>query len=229
MPDWCGRFYKCRMETKHYVSALWPGLAELWWRGRLSALPAALGFAIALNLWLVLRFIFPAWVPVGLVSMAFWVGAATWVFFVIRTLRELPALITPRQASEEPDRFSEAHVAFLSGDWSTAEDLLTDVLAIEPRDPPALLMLTSVYRHTDRLQAAQLLLAEIGRLEAADRWWLEVAAETKRLDRALKALMETETPEESDDQDSGSKSTAKEKFAVGPIAADLTEPPEIAA
>ena len=29
------------MEARYYVTCLWPGLAELWWRGRLSGLPAA--------------------------------------------------------------------------------------------------------------------------------------------------------------------------------------------
>ena len=47
--------------------------------------------------------------------------------------------------------FPQARTAYLRGDWAEAEGLLTDVLAIEPRDPPALLLLTGVYRHTGRL------------------------------------------------------------------------------
>ena len=61
------------------------------------------------------------------------------------------------------------------------------MLAIEPRDPPALLLLTGVYRHTGRLEAAELLLREVSRLEVADAWVLEIETESKRLTRAVEA------------------------------------------
>ncbi len=32
---------------KHYLTCLWPGLPEMWFRGQLAALPAALTFALA--------------------------------------------------------------------------------------------------------------------------------------------------------------------------------------
>ncbi len=175
------------MEAKYYATCLWPGLPELWWRGRLSALPSAIGFGIALNLILITRYLYPLWIPAGLVSMAFWTGLIAWGVFVVRSIRELPALIAPRQVSEQPDRFPEARDAFLKGCWADAEGLLTDVLAIEPRDPPALLLLTAVYRHTGRLDAAELLLDEMSRLEIADPWQIEMTAERRRLERAIEA------------------------------------------
>jgi hypothetical protein len=46
-----------------------------------------------------------------------------------------------------------------------------------------LLLLCGVYRHTGRLEAAERLIEEIRLTEAADRWWLEVSAEEKRLRR----------------------------------------------
>ncbi len=199
------------MEARHYLSCLWPGMAELWWRGRLSALPAAIGFALAVNLYLVSRYLYPEWVSSGLVTMGFWVGVPLWGFCVIRNVRELPTWLTPRAASGKPDRFPEARDAYLQGDWATAEGLLTDVLAIEPRDPPALLLLTAVYRHTGRLEAASILMKEIRRLEIADSWWMEWEAEDRRLKRAISALKE-----ESDDEESSSEESSV-------AAADLTE------
>ncbi len=175
------------MELRHFATCLWPGLAELWWRGRLSALSTAIPFAIVVNLFLVTRFIYPAWISPGLVSMGFWVGIVAWIFYVARSLRELPAILSPRRISEEPDRFPDAHQAYLRGNWTEAEKLLTNVLSIEPRDPPALLLLTGVYRHTDRLESADILLEQISRLEVSDSWLLEVEAEGKRLKRAVKA------------------------------------------
>lgn len=175
------------MELRHYASCLWPGLAELWWRGRLSALSMAIPFTLAVNLFLVTRFIYPAWVSPGLVWMAFWIGTIAWLFFVVRSIRELPALLVPRQICTKPDRFPDARVAYLQANWTDAEQLLTDVLSIEPRDPPALLLLTGVYRHTDRLESAEILLEQISRLEVSDSWSLEVQAEGQRLERAKKA------------------------------------------
>ncbi|TWU50990.1 hypothetical protein Poly51_42830 [Rubripirellula tenax] len=198
------------MEVQHYLTCLWPGMPELWWRGRLSALPLAVGFAIALNAVLVTRYIFPEWLSGGLVSMAFWIGVLVWGFYVAKSVRELPGIVAPRKVSDEPDRFAEAHQAFLRGDYSEAESLLNQVLAIEARDPPALLLLSGVYRHTDRFESAELLLAEIRRLEVSDRWFLEIQAEASRLKRALERK---EKPKE-DSSDS---------------AADLTDTANVAA
>jgi len=171
------------LDRKLYLSCLWPGLPELWWRGRVSALPTALAFAAAANFLLVARFIYPEWLSSGLVRMAGWVGVAIWLFCVVRSIREMPLLLNPRRASGQPDRFVEAHQAYLRGQWAEAESLLADCLAIENRDPPSLILLCGVYRHTARLEAAQRLLEEIRLTEAADGWWLEVAAEQNRLDR----------------------------------------------
>jgi hypothetical protein len=175
------------MEAKYYATCFWPGLAELWWRGRLSALPAAIAFTLVVNLILVARYLYPGWIHSGLVSLTFWGGIISLFFYIIRTSRELPALINPRGTSEQPDQFPDARIAYLSGQWEDAEGLLTDVLAIEPRDPPALLLLTGVYRHTGRFEAAELLLREVTRLEVAEAWSLEIETEAKRLTQAVEA------------------------------------------
>ena len=205
------------MEARYYLTCLWPGLAELWWRGRLSGLPAAVAFALAFNLYLVARYLYPQWIATGLVSIGFWVGLLVWIFYVVRGVRELPGLIAPRTVCEQPDRFPDARTAYLRGDWAEAEGLLTDVLAIEPRDPPALLLLTGVYRHTGRVEAASLLLREIRRLEIADHWWLEVEAENRRLERAVKQA----EPE--------AESQHTDRSGADQDAADLTEERQTAA
>ncbi len=145
-----------------------------------------------MNLILVARYLYPGWIHTGLVSLAFWGGLISFFFYISRPARELPALIDPRETSEEPDQFPDARIAYLGGRWEEAEGLLTDVLAIEPRDPPALLLLTGVYRHTGRLEAAEVLLRELSRLEVADGWLLEIETESKRLTRAVEADNESE-------------------------------------
>lgn len=173
------------LQPKHYLTCLWPGMAEVWWRGRISALPAAIAFAAIVNALLVAKFIYSDWLSGGLVMLACWVVAAAWLVLTIRSIRELPLLLTPRQASEEADPFPEAQSAFLRADYPAAEKLLNATLAIEPRDPPALLLLSAVYRHTGRLQSSHLLLGEVRKLEVADRWQLEFGAEQSRLQRDI--------------------------------------------
>ena len=132
--------------------------------------------------------------------MAFWVGLIAWGFSVYRCVRELPTLLAPRRAEDHPDQFPEARTAYLRGNWTAAEGLLSDVLAIEPRDPPALLLLAGIYRHTNRLEAAEVLLQEIVRLEVADSWGLEVEAEIRRLQRAIVQSEESEENSETEGQ-----------------------------
>lgn len=163
-------------------------MAELWWRGRLSALPAAVAFALAVNLMLVTRYIYPQWMSGALVSMSFWVGVLVWGLLIVRNIRELPQIVAPRTVSEEPDRYPEAHLAYLNADYKTAERLLNEVLAIESRDPPSLLLLCSIYRHTDRFESAELLLQEASRLEVCEGWRLEIRAEAKRLQAAIERV-----------------------------------------
>lgn len=187
------------MQIQHYLTCLWPGLTEIWWRGRLSALPAAIAFTLALNWMLLTTFLYTEWMSGLLVRMACWIGVVCWAFFVFRRVRELPGMIAPRSVSDEPDRFCEAQAAYLRANWEAAEKLLQNVLAIEPRDPPALLLLAGVYRHTERYDSAELLIDEISRLEIADRWFLELAAEKSRLSRTLESQKSEETePEPAD-------------------------------
>ncbi len=171
------------MDNKLYLTCLWPGLPELWWRGRLWALPTAIAFAIALNALLVTRFIYPEWLTLSLVRIAGWVGVAAWFYCTVKNIRELPGLIYPRKTSDKPDRFADAHFAYLRSEWGRAEMLLKDCLAVEERDPPALLLLAGIYRHTGRLELARACIDTLRITEAADRWWLEVDAEEKRLSR----------------------------------------------
>ncbi|PHQ32873.1 tetratricopeptide repeat protein [Rhodopirellula bahusiensis] len=190
------------IQAKHYWTCLWPGMSELWWRGRLSALPAAVAFAAVVNALLIAKFIYPGWLSGALVMLACWIAVAAWVVLTVRAIRELPLLLSPRQASTQPDRFAEAQGAYLTGNYALAEEALTAGLSIEPRDPPALLLLAAVLRHTGRLNAADALLIEIPKLEAAAAWNLEWESERARLERDLDArgeLQEGSDPEASEE------------------------------
>ena len=174
------------MPTKYYWTCLWPGLSELWWRGRFSGLSPAITFAVILNVLLILRFLYPNWLPSAMVSIATWAGIGIWLYLVYQAVRELPAIVVPRSVSDQPDRYADACQAYLRGDWGTAEPMLLKMLAIEPRDPPSLLLLSGVYRHTERTESADMLISELRRLEIADAWHLEIQAEVSRIQRDLR-------------------------------------------
>lgn len=188
------------IQAKHYWTCLWPGMSELWWRGRLSALPTAVAFAAVVNALLIAKFIYPGWLSGALVMLACWIAVAAWGVLTVRAFRELPLLLSPRQVSDQPDRFAEAQTAYLTGNYALAEEALTAGLSIEPRDPPALLLLAAVLRHTGRLHAADALLTEIPKLESAAAWNLEWESERARLERDLDSRGELQ-----DDADSGSE------------------------
>ncbi|WP_430454093.1 tetratricopeptide repeat protein [Rhodopirellula europaea] len=186
------------IQAKHYWTCLWPGMSELWWRGRLSALPTAVAFAAVVNALLIAKFIYPGWLSGALVALACWIAVAAWVVLTVRSFRELPLLLAPRQVSDQPDRFAEAQLAYLTGNYALAEEALTAGLSIEPRDPPALLLLAAVLRHTGRLNAADALLTEIPKLEAAAAWNLEWESERARLERDLDSRGELQDNAESE-------------------------------
>lgn len=195
---------------KHYLTCLWPGLPEMWFRGQLAALPAALTFAMAVNFLLVARFIYPEWLAPLLVRLACWAAVGVWVYCVAKSVQRLPQVVSPRAVSDQPDRFAEAHIQYLRGHWVEAEALLSDCLEIESRDPPALLLLAGVYRHTNRLAAAAHLLDQLERLERGDFWWLELQDERKRLQRFEAAAEAENEPEDADEPEASDDADAAE-------------------
>ena len=143
-----------------------------------------------------------------LVRSAWWVGVAVWIFWTIKSIRELPALLRPRSVAELPDRFVEAQAAYLRTEWESAEPLLLGILAVEPRDPPALLLLSGLYRHTGRLQNAAVLVDEIRRLEIADAWQIEIDAEAARIARDCESSAEDQEQSELDSREETDESAA---------------------
>lgn len=173
------------MDKKCYATCLWPGLTDLWWRGQISALPYAIAFTLILNIYLVIQFIYPEWLPASVPKLIFWIGVPTWVLFVVRDFKTFPQRVDPGLPPDASDLYNRALAHRLRRQYAEAEGLLTDMLAIEPRDPPALLLLAGLYRETDRFEASDLLLREMKRLEVADQWWLEIEAEQRRNSSSL--------------------------------------------
>lgn len=204
------------MPLTHYLCCFWPGLPELWFRGRWAALPLAIGFAIALNTLLIARFVYPEWLEPLMVRTVFWLFVVAWGVIFVRGAQALPMLLTPRQSSQREDVFDSARSDYLRGRWMEAEALLTECLEIDHRDAPALLLLASIYRKTERLDAARRSLDSLGSLESGDRWWLERELELGRLQRAAES-----DNEQGDSDDVPQASSSDENSTSDQIAAEL--------
>ena len=174
---------------------MWPGLPELWFRGRTTGLPAAICFAAALNGLLIARFIYPQWLEPLLVRSVFWGFVIIWFCAFLRAVRTMPRLLAPRHVAGVTDCYDAARNEYLKGRWFEAEALLAQCLEVDPRDALPMLLLASVYRKTDRLAAAAQTLDALAMLETGDGWWLERDAEERRLQRAIDELKEARAAE----------------------------------
>ncbi len=196
----------------------WPGLPRLWFRGDGRALAEALGFAALLDLWIVASFGLTGWLDprlrggIGLVLVGWWL-VGFWRNSRTQVLRSNSRSIDPQLR----DRlWTDARQAYLRSEWPRAEELLRQLVELDPRDPPTGLLLARVLRRSGYLLEAA---AEIGRLKRFDEslpWrteldreetlvqqWLEAARERQAVDqeRVAGANDDADSTDRSDDRD----------------------------
>ncbi|MFI4877007.1 MAG: tetratricopeptide repeat protein [Blastopirellula sp. JB062] len=164
-----------------WIYCLWPGLAETWVYGRWQGLVWAGGFALLLNTALILHGVWPElageWIHHGIwyVVTAVWTTSVGWSAYRIarggfdRTDESVEAL------------FHAAQNEYLQGQWHQAEATLLRLLARDPRDAEARLMLATLYRHTRQFDAALDAIAKLNKLDAAGAWWPEIQRERRLL------------------------------------------------
>lgn len=103
---------------------------------------------------------------------------------------------TNARQSQLDQMYRDAQARYLENDWVAAEQLLLKLLKQDARDVDARLMLATLWRHQGRREEALRQLDRLERLEAADKWRQEIAAERLRLQQpetlALPGREETE-------------------------------------
>jgi hypothetical protein len=127
----------------------------------------------------------------ALVWLLAWFDArADW----LRLLAELSAGVeaTADPAQRNDRWFREAQLAYLAGDWVSAEQTLLKLLKQDPRDAEARLMLATLWRHESRPEAAEEELDQLELLETAAPWRYEIAQERERIRSACVLGMQPE-------------------------------------
>jgi hypothetical protein len=174
----------------HWSAYLWPGLPQLWLRGSWVGLTLAVGFTALVNVLLTATLVWNEWLPprakaTGLGSLAIiWIVA--WVDARADWRRIIAEWSTGEQGTADPEArsdqwFQAAQVAYLGGDWVSAEQTLIKLLRHEPRDAESRLLLATLWRHEGHFEKASAELDRLERLETATPWQYEIARERERI------------------------------------------------
>ena len=171
------------MRRLNWLRCLWPGLTRLGSRGEWLALSSALVFAGLLQVAVTGTFFGQATVNPRSVKVIWLVLATVWIAGLWSGYDDLAA--ATRRFSDErlQDLFIRAQGEYLRGNWWTAQTLLEQLLALDRADIEAQLMLATLYRHTERPEAARRRLRFLEQLAGADGWRLEIEKERMLLER----------------------------------------------
>ena len=171
------------MRAMAILTCCWPGLAELWFRGRWSGLIVAVTFGALLNLALAVSFVWPDLAAPLAVLLGWIVVVSIWCVSARRTIRRLPELYGNHPDAARENLFLQAQGEYLKGHWLEAETVLLRLLGGHPRDIEARLMLATTYRHSRQVGAANKQLEILSKTDGAEAWAVEIATEEKLLQR----------------------------------------------
>jgi len=172
------------LTSTRYLTLLWPGLPWLWLRGSIAGLVLALAFGLALDVTILLT-----WVWTELVAREFVLGlwAATAAIWGIATLSAVttfpPPLPTGRNEAAEA-LFIAARDAYLARDWLGAETKLRGLLVAAPTDGEAQLLLATLLRRVGRRAESRAALETLAKGDAGAPWLPVIRRELARLDNA---------------------------------------------
>lgn len=177
------------------IFAVWPGLPGLIRHGRLPFLILTVGFGL---LSAGVLFCCGYWTELISPRSKGWLLLGLGISWVILSLTAGHlSLHFDRQLAFDArgDRYLIALDLYLGARWSEAETVIRAILKRNRRDPEALLLLTALCRHGNRLDEAAETLERLERLESSEPWLYEISLERAALRRAQTAENAEESPE----------------------------------
>jgi hypothetical protein len=191
-----------------WLSCLWPGLPPLWWHGAWSGLALALGFALLVNLLLLTSLVWTELLGTGLLLVAWSAAGVFWSVSLASSVRWCRQHRGKSAIQPAEDLFPRALGEYLQGNWFQVEVLCNQLLARDPRDAEARLLLASTNRQTGKFEEAREQLADLQRLESGARWEWEIQQELERLAEDQQSEMQTATGDKAtSDKATGDKVT----------------------
>jgi hypothetical protein len=162
---------------KASLAAVWPGLPELWQRGTPTAIGQALCFSILLNLCIVSTWGWTEVLENPVRATAWLVTLGFWGWGIVGNRRFLQGVAYSSAQAASGDLFPAAQREYLRGNWLETERLVSELLARNPSDIEAQLLLIALLRQTDNAAAALEQLDTAERMTGCERWRLEILRE----------------------------------------------------
>lgn len=169
-------------------------------RGSWAGLLVAVGFTALANVLLLASLVFGEWIPLETQLVGYGALTVVWLLARWQTRAERRANLAVADEHDEADGsttelsqgvpaerdvlFREAQGHYLRNDWVATEQLLLKLLKQDSRDVESRLMLATLWRHQGRGREARRQLDRLGRLEAAEPWQHEIAAERMAIEVA---------------------------------------------
>ena len=191
----------------HRLAYFWPGLPMLWIRGSWAGLLVAVGFTALANVLLLSTLVFREWLTLQARLIVFAALTIVWLLARWQSRAQRNANLAVEDDLEQPEGsteplpaerdvlFREAQGHYLRNDWVATEQLLLRLLKQDARDVECRLMLATLWRHQGRLAEATRQLDRLSRLEAAERWQHEIAAERVAINEAAEIHAEVQDDE----------------------------------
>ena len=160
---------------------LWPGARGALRCGLWSQLAISLVFAVACHATLFLNFYWSDWLTpterAGSCAALF----VIWIALGAVARRRFNEYERTLAVDANGAEFSQAQALYLQGAWFESECCLKALLKRNARDVDALVMLATLYRHTQRFDEARRTLAALEKLDGADFWRVEIDFEKEAI------------------------------------------------
>jgi hypothetical protein len=168
---------------------MYPGYSGIVQYGHRSFLLIALGFAMLVNVFLIVNFYWTALITTGQRNVFLAVLFGAWIFLTAFASLWKHRLNSDAKMEPHDETFRQTVCHYLRGDWFAAESQVLPHLKKYPKDIEMLMLQATMYRHAKRYEEALQVLDKLRLLQDSRHWFAEIESE-----RSLIAAAQNEAP-----------------------------------